>query len=255
MNTYAIAFSMIILFTTCGSGEQTASSDTILHSNVDTYKIEKELLLGLFEPEEHPDFIQIPQAYASRPDMYLRKEVWEAYLKFYAAAKAAGFELKILSATRNFDRQKAIWERKWNERSKKYNRTLTREDSTAIALDILKYSSMPGTSRHHWGTDIDLNSLEVAYFESGRGKSLYIWLKENAPDFGFCQPYIDKSDGRTGYEEEKWHWSYMPVSVSYNTAYIESVAYKDICCFKGDSMAEVLDVIQNFVLGIDPACL
>ncbi|NJK84501.1 MAG: M15 family metallopeptidase [Saprospiraceae bacterium] len=38
------------------------------------------------------------------------------------------------------------------------------------ALKILKYSSMPGTSRHHWGTDIDLNSFSNSYFEQGEGK-------------------------------------------------------------------------------------
>ncbi|MFM9004881.1 MAG: D-alanyl-D-alanine carboxypeptidase family protein [Flavobacteriales bacterium] len=40
----------------------------------------------------------------------------------------------------------------------------------------MKFSSMPGTSRHHWGTDIDLNSVEPSYFLSGKGLLIYQWL-------------------------------------------------------------------------------
>lgn len=57
------------------------------------------------------------------------------------------------------------------------------------------YSSMPTTSRHHWGTDMDINSVEPEYFESGQGLLEYNWLKANAHKFGFCQPYSPKDDG------------------------------------------------------------
>ncbi len=36
-------------------------------------------------------------------------------------------------------------------------------------------------------------------------------LTANAAKFGFCQPYNVKTD-RKGYNEEKWHWSFMPLS-------------------------------------------
>ncbi len=48
---------------------------------------------------------------------------------------------------------------------------------------------MPQASRHHWGTDVDINSVEPEYFESGQGLKEYTWLQENAWKFGFCQPY------------------------------------------------------------------
>ena len=51
-------------------------------------------------------------------------------------------------------------------------------DSISAVKEIMKYSSMPSTSRHHWGTDIDLNSLENSYFEKGEGKKYSIgWLQ------------------------------------------------------------------------------
>jgi zinc D-Ala-D-Ala carboxypeptidase len=228
------------------------SSDTM---NMDQEQIPVALLSGKFSPESHPDFVKIPATYANREGMYVRKEVWEAFLAMYEAAQKDGFTLKILSATRNFDQQKAIWERKWKERAAERQGQLNRKDSMDIALDILKYSSMPGTSRHHWGTDIDLNSLQVAYFESGEGKQLYQWLRENAPRFGFCQPYSNKDSGRTGYEEEKWHWSFVPIATTYTKSYSDQVTYENICCFEGDTMAGQLEVIKYFVKGIDDSCM
>jgi LAS superfamily LD-carboxypeptidase LdcB len=75
---------------------------------------------------------------------------------------------------------------------------------------ILKYSSMPGTSRHHWGTEVDLNVLANSYYTAGEGKVLYQWLRDNAGRYGFCQPYTKGRKG--GYDEEMWHWSYVPLA-------------------------------------------
>ena len=51
---------------------------------------------------------------------------------------------------------------------------------------------------------------KVKYFESGKGKQEYEWLRDNAYEFGFCQVYSEKGmERKYGYEEEKWHWSYI----------------------------------------------
>ena len=80
---------------------------------------------------------------------------------------------------------------------------------------------MPGTSRHHWGTDFDINQLNNTYYTKGEGLIIYQWLKKNANKYGFAQPYTEQ---RTeGYKEEKWHWSYLPLAKIYlkewNSAY------------------------------------
>jgi len=107
------------------------------------------------------------------------KEAYEAWKKMHAAAAKDGVNLIIISATRNFDYQKGIWERKWNDAKYKG------KTDTETALNILKYSSMPGTSRHHWGTDVDFNSVTPSYFTSGNGKKVYTWLLKNAATYGF----------------------------------------------------------------------
>ena len=38
---------------------------------------------------------------------------------------------------------------------------------------------MPSTSRHHWGTDLDLNNLNNSYFTSGKGKKIYKGSEKN----------------------------------------------------------------------------
>jgi len=78
---------------------------------------------------------------------------------------------------------------------------------------ILRWSALPGASRHHWGTDIDLCNLENNFFLTKSGKRIYEWLLKNAYLYGFCQTYTSLKEGeRTGYNEEKWHWSYQPTS-------------------------------------------
>ena len=114
---------------------------------------------------------------------------------------------------------------------------------------------MPGTSRHHWGTDIDVNSFDNEYFAKDEGLRLYEWLLTHGPEFGFCQPYNAKTNGRSGYEEEKWHWSYMPLSTAL-TQYCSSQINNDmIQDFEGSSTAKEIDVVQNYILGINPQCL
>lgn len=204
-------------------------------------------LTGQFDPSTHPDFVRIDAKYTDKQGIYLRKQAYTAFLELAEAAQQAGFSLKILSATRNFNYQKGIWERKWEQ--PKYMGWSALERSK----DILKYSSMPGSSRHHWGTDIDLNALDNAWFESGEGKRLYAWLCTNAPRYGFHQVYTAKSEGRTGYEEEKWHWSYMPLAAAYLEAFNQHIQNQDLGDFKGSETAIELKIVERYVNGIHPS--
>jgi LAS superfamily LD-carboxypeptidase LdcB len=176
----------------------------------------------------------------------------EAYLKFVEMCKLAeksGISLKIISGTRNFKEQTGIWNRKWE----KY---ILKKDSIETMRTILTYSSMPSTSRHHWGTDVDINSLENSYFESGKGLKEYNWLCENASKFGFCQVYTSKkSSKRTGYEMEKWHWSFLPVASKNLENFNKLITYSDIKGFKGSNLASKIKSIENYVNGIDNKCI
>ena len=115
---------------------------------------------------------------------------------------------------------------------------------------------MPGTSRHHWGTDIDMNNFENEYFESGQGLKEYEWLVANGASFGFCQVYTEKDEKRPdGYQLEKWHWSYLPISKQLTNLAQEALKDQMINGFDGSETAVDIEVVRKYVLGINKECL
>lgn len=226
-------------------------------SKIDT-SISLNYLLGKFDPEKDERFVRIAQEHSDRSDRLLRREAYEAFQRMQKEANKEKIEFKIISATRNFDYQKGIWERKWKGTTKVDGQNLSEiiADEQKRALKILEYSSMPGTSRHHWGTDIDINNFNNSYFETGKGKKEYDWLKENAARFGFCQPYTKKDDQRnTGYHEERWHWSYMPLSKKFTEQAALRVKEEMINGFLGAEQATKIGVVNKYILGISKDCI
>lgn len=205
------------------------------------YQLEE--LTGNFNPADHEEFRPLKSQHTTKAQAYLREEVYRAFRKMWRAARRDGHDLVILSATRNFQHQVRIWNRKWDESSL--------QPGAKRATAILRYSSMPGTSRHHWGTDLDINALNNAYFEEGPGKQIYTWMQENAADYGFFQPYSAYDSYRdTGYREEKWHWSYYPLARDFQRAYEHTVGCEDLEGFRGSETARSLDVINSYVRSV-----
>jgi LAS superfamily LD-carboxypeptidase LdcB len=207
---------------------------------------DSELIGVLDEATRAAQFAPLPEGTTSKPGSMLRKEALQRFLEMREAAKKAGVTLTVVSALRTFDQQKGIWERKWSERTHI-------ADPAARARDIMKVSSMPGTSRHHWGTDVDLNALTNSYFDVEPGRSAYAWLLRNAGQFGFCQVY---TAGRpAGYEEERWHWSYMPIAGPMLEQYQARHATLAPPAFAGSDQREVVGAYDKYVLGIDAKCI
>jgi LAS superfamily LD-carboxypeptidase LdcB len=147
----------------------------------------------------------------------LRPLAHDAFVEMKKAAYSDGIELKIVSSYRSFSRQEAIWERKYAR--------YTEEDGMdpLEAIDkIIEYSTVPGTSRHHWGTDIDIvdgyrkvegDVLVPSKFESGGPyEDFKKWMDENANMFDFHLVYTDDPK-RKGFKYEPWHYSFAPISV------------------------------------------
>lgn len=208
-----------------------------------------EELMGQINPSTHPDFVLIDSRYTDKQGIYMRRLAYEAFCAMAEAARSDGIQLSIISATRTFGHQRAIWERKW-----KHQRYMGWQ-AIEKAQDILSYSSMPGSSRHHWGTDIDLNALNNEHFSAGDGKKTYDWLCTHAAAFGFVQVYSDKASGRSGYNEEKWHWSYLPIAQAFLEAFNRSIHNQGFVGFEGAETAEPLDIVRNYVNGISTAPL
>ena len=171
----------------------------------------------------------IDHASLERP---VHRDVVEPFLALRAAAAEAGFDLAVASAYRNYHRQLQIWNAKASGERAVYGDDGVALDIAALseqelALAILRWSALPGASRHHWGTDIDiydraavaddyavqLNQAEVA--DNGPFGPLHRWLDERiAADsaFGFFRPYQNDNGGVAA---ERWHLSYAPLAARY----------------------------------------
>ncbi len=213
-------------------------------------------VLGKFEPTSHPDFAKVPISLADKEGMFLRKDALDSFRSMAESAASDGIQLKVISATRSFNHQKRIWESKWNGDRLVNGKNLKQSipDPALRAKEILRYSSMPGTSRHHWGTDIDINSLSSSYFKSGKGRKEYEWLVMNASKFGFCQVYSTKNTDRpNGYEEEEWHWSYLSAAKRFQAYHSKHVAEVELVGFAGAGSLSLKE-IAGYVSGISPTC-
>lgn len=153
----------------------------------------------------------------------LRKEAHDAFLKMKKAAYSDGIDIKIVSSYRNFERQELIWERKYQKYTEE-NGMMPME-----AIDkIIEYSTIPGTSRHHWGTDIDIidgyrktegDVLVPSKFEAGGPfEDFKKWMDQNSREYNFHLVYTNEPK-RRGFKYEPWHYSYAPISIPMLTAY------------------------------------
>ena len=148
----------------------------------------------------------------------LRPEVSEAFEKMAAAAKKDGIGIQVVSSYRNYAHQNRIWERKYNDYTGRGMAPL------AAIQKIIEYSTIPGTSRHHWATDLDIiqagtgvtqNVLDPEKFHgTGPFCKLKAWLDDHAASFGFYEVYTNDY-GRKGFNYEPWHFSYAPLSKGY----------------------------------------
>jgi len=147
----------------------------------------------------------------------LRAEAHDAFIEMKKAAYSDGIDLKVVSSYRNFARQEAIFERKFER--------YTEEDGMEplAAIDkIIEYSTIPGTSRHHWGTDVDIidgypkaegDVLVPSKFGAGGPyENFKKWMDENSKVFDFHLVYTDQPK-RKGFKYEPWHYSFAPLSV------------------------------------------
>ena len=156
----------------------------------------------------------------------LLPEVQQAFEKMKNAAAREGIDIRVVSGYRSYERQRQIWNAKY-DRFKSQNLP-----DSAIFDKITAYSTLPGTSRHHWGTDIDIIDASTEYSGDvlvadkfhGNGPfcRLKDWMEKNASDYGFELVYTF-DENRPGFEYEPWHYSYAPISKNYLKQFLEKV--------------------------------
>lgn len=191
-------------------------------------------------------------------------------LAMRAAARAAGIELAVVSSFRDFDRQVAIWNAKFSGERPLLDRS-GRALSHALLSEgdlidaILIWSALPGASRHHWGTDMDVidraavapdyrPTLVPAEFASdGPFARLDAWLGEHMGQFGFFRPY---STDRGGVQPEPWHLSFAPLAepalVALTPQVLSAALAESTLQGRDAVIARLPQIYARYVAAIDP---
>jgi len=155
----------------------------------------------------------------------LQKEAYKAFLKMQRAALKDGIKIKVVSSFRSYNHQNNIWQKKYLRYTKS---GLTPQQAIA---KIIEYATIPGTSRHHWATDVDIvdgavkaptdDVLQARFFKAGQVYAkLKKWLDKHANKYGFYLVYTDDNK-RKGFKYEPWHYSYAPLSKPMLKAYLK----------------------------------
>jgi LAS superfamily LD-carboxypeptidase LdcB len=163
----------------------------------------------------------------SEPNCALHAEVVAPFLNLRRAALADGIDLVALSSFRDFSRQLAIWNGKFSGEKAVLDAAGRAIDMQALPpierVDaILLWSALPGASRHHWGTDVDLIDRSAAvppgyriqltqdeFAPEGPFAALAGWLQTHAARFGFFRPFRGEL---SGVAPEPWHFSFAPIA-------------------------------------------
>jgi LAS superfamily LD-carboxypeptidase LdcB len=203
------------------------------------------------------------------PICALHKHVGAPFRNLRRAALAEGFDVVPHSSFRDFSRQLAIWNGKFSGERPVYGLSGELIDVSELAPTerieaILSWSALPGASRHHWGTDVDLIDrkatppgyrvqLTPEEFElGGPYAALSVWLAGNADRFGFFRPYRGVL---SGVQPEPWHFSFAPVAENARRALTPAVLHKAIAAApllgKEEVLARLDELHARYIAAID----
>lgn len=137
----------------------------------------------------YSDFRKIPIEYTHKGSkIYLLAAAYMPLLELLQAAEKERIFLKVESAYRSEAYQKRIFMRMLAE--------------GRIFADIVRYVAPPGYSQHVLGMAVDFFPSNWRFAET----AAYIWLRENAPRFGFEETYSRFNSMKIPWES--WHWNY-----------------------------------------------
>lgn len=161
--------------------------------------------------------------------LLINKNIENDLKKMQAAAKEDGVSIALLSSYRSFEQQLKIWNEKATGK-----RVIRNDDEMIVNIEdlnedelihaIMRFSAVPGLSRHHFGTDMDVydpNSIDESYKvklvgseydDEGPFAKLNQWMDTNLESFGFYRPY---SHDRGRLAQEPWHISHRETAMEF----------------------------------------
>jgi D-alanyl-D-alanine carboxypeptidase len=164
-------------------------------------------------PENYlPNFVTVPSKYYYSSDKDNRFDSRAApYLeKFITGARAAGFDLDIVSGYRSYQYQQENYDRHVS------SFLSSGESSSQAKIDAANEVAPPGTSEHETGLAADIitsnwyvnNKDLTASFDQ---TPAFAWMYAHCADYGFILRYLKDKVNVTGYEYEPWHYRFVGV--------------------------------------------
>jgi LAS superfamily LD-carboxypeptidase LdcB len=199
----------------------------------------------------------------------LHRDALDAYLAMKSAASRVGFDLEIASSFRDFGAQQRIWDAKYRGERPLYDAEGNVRDHGALSpaerVDaIVCWSAVPGGSRHHWGSEIDVidraavppgyrvRLLPDEAQAGGVFHPLHQWLDDNMALYGFFRPYRIY---RGGVYPEPWHLSYAPVSTAaaalLTLELFEATVRSSSILGRDAVMQRIEAIYRNYVINVD----
>ena len=201
----------------------------------------------------------------------IHRDVLEPFLEFKAAAARAGIDLQIASGFRDFGAQLRIWNMKYRGERPLYDaagnvRDHARLNSGELIEGILCWSALPGASRHHWGTDIDVidraampenyryRLVPEEYAAGGVFYALNEWLADHVARFDFFRPYAGYQGG---VHPEPWHLSFAPISsvalALLTPELIAATVSESDVLGKDEVLARLPEIYRTYVANVAPS--
>ncbi|WP_232301166.1 M15 family metallopeptidase [Gilvimarinus agarilyticus] len=236
-------------YTRRGTQRFTATAFYGLIYSMDTKDIKARAALGLEESALRP----------LSGNVYLHQDVIAPYQMLADAAQREGFSLQVASGYRSFERQLAIFNAKASGQRPVLDDCGEPVDMTSLSdtdklWAILRYSALPGASRHHWGSDMDVYdgsalpegySLQLTPSECCQGgvfAELHQWLDDYLPTCDFYRPYARDTGGVA---PEPWHLSYAPLAETFSDCLTPDVLARQLAVTDIALQSAVLDNITT----------
>jgi LAS superfamily LD-carboxypeptidase LdcB len=203
------------------------------------------------------------------PACTLHVDVIAPFSNLRRAALADGFDPEPVSSFRDFPRQLAIWNGKFSGERAVLDAAGAPVEVQRLAPAqrieaILRWSALPGASRHHWGTDLDLIDRRAAppgykpkltpdeFAAGGPYAAFSAWLDDNAARWGFFRPFCGV---RSGVAPEPWHVSFAPIAEMARVRLTQDVLKGAIepaqLLGKDEVIARLGDIHARYVSSID----
>lgn len=156
------------------------------------------------------------------------KDVWLPNQPAKIKSSQPAIGMKRNNDFRSFEKQSGIASGALKKETL-FKSTSTDDEIKQAILNVMQTISMPGFSRHAWGTEIDLEPPSRKEWEgTGSMVGLIPFLTTEAAKFGFYHPYSDQRLSATlpHYENEPWHLSYWSLAMALQEEYMKQITGK-----------------------------